>query len=97
MLHKYDKQPVLAMSAYNASPRAASRWLKNLPKNDWLVFSEFIPYKETNLYVKLVLRNYFYYKKWYSDSNQSTDILDQVFAKRNSSDQIAPIAKKVSH
>ena len=58
--------PVLALSAYNASPRAARSWKESISSDDMLAFVERIPYKETRAYVKLVLRNYFYYKRWYS-------------------------------
>jgi hypothetical protein len=62
------KSPVFALASYNASPAAAIRWKKNIPSDDILVFIERIPYKETRSYVKLILRNYFYYKRWYGPS-----------------------------
>ena len=64
LLSKY-KSPVFALSAYNASPKATEKWLKTIPSDDILVFIERIPYAETKAYVKLILRNYFYYKRWY--------------------------------
>jgi tetratricopeptide (TPR) repeat protein len=64
LLNKY-KNPVYVLSAYNASPSAAERWMSKIPNHDILSFIERIPYKETRAYVKLVLRNYFYYKRWY--------------------------------
>jgi soluble lytic murein transglycosylase len=60
------KSPVFALTAYNASPAATLRWQKTIATDDWLTFIERIPYKETRAYVKLILRNYFYYKRWYN-------------------------------
>lgn len=66
LLEKYES-PVFVLSAYNASPSAAARWKAAIPTDDILSFIERIPYKETRAYVKLVMRNYFYYKRWYGD------------------------------
>ncbi|MGE0174852.1 MAG: transglycosylase SLT domain-containing protein [Oligoflexales bacterium] len=65
LMEKY-KSPILVLSSYNASPRATERWLKNIANDDMLTFIERVPYKETKDYIKLVLRNYFYYKRWYN-------------------------------
>lgn len=64
LISKYGS-PVFALAAYNASPGAADKWLKSIPTDDILVFMERIPYAETRAYVKLIMRNYFYYKRWY--------------------------------
>jgi tetratricopeptide (TPR) repeat protein len=65
-LMKTYKSPVFALTAYNASPAATVKWQKTIASDDWLTFIERIPYKETRSYVKLILRNYFYYKRWYN-------------------------------
>lgn len=65
LIERYDNS-LVALAAYNAGPSAASRWLKKYNHDDFLVFIEQIPYKETRNYLKLILRNYFYYKKLYS-------------------------------
>jgi hypothetical protein len=70
--------PVYVLSAYNASPAAAARWMNNISTKDILAFIERIPYKETRAYVKLVLRNYFYYKRWYGTPNDEMKHLDAV-------------------
>ena len=77
LLEKY-LSPIYVLSAYNASPAATQRWINNLPTKDPLVFVERIPYKETRGYVKLVLRNYFYYKRLYSDAKQDLRHFDVV-------------------
>jgi len=48
---------------------------------DPLVFIENIPYRETRAYVKLVLRNYFYYKRWYGNPNDKIPPFDSLAAK----------------
>jgi soluble lytic murein transglycosylase len=65
-LMKIYKSPVFALTAYNASPAATVKWQKTIATDDLLTFIERIPYKETRSYVKLILRNYFYYKRWYN-------------------------------
>jgi soluble lytic murein transglycosylase len=65
-LMKIYKSPVFALTAYNASPAATQKWQRTIATDDWLTFIERIPYKETRAYVKLILRNYFYYKRWYN-------------------------------
>ena len=75
LLAKYSS-PVYVLSAYNASPSAAQRWMKTIPTQDVLAFIERIPYKETRAYVKLVLRNYFYYKRWYGPPTRELQHLD---------------------
>jgi hypothetical protein len=77
LLTKYGS-PVYVLSAYNASPAAAQRWMNSIPTEDVLAFIERIPYKETRAYVKLVLRNYFYYKRWYGPPTNDLKHLDAV-------------------
>ena len=72
------KNPVFVLAAYNASPNAASRWRDGMPHDDLLTFIERIPYRETRGYVKLVMRNYFYYKKWYGPPAANPDLLDEI-------------------
>lgn len=62
------KSPVFALTSYNASPAATIKWKRTIATDDLLVFIERIPYKETRAYVKLIMRNYFYYKRWYGPS-----------------------------
>lgn len=64
-LMKQFQNPILVLTSYNANPNATKRWIANIPTEDYLIFIERIPYRETQTYVKLVLRNYFYYKRWY--------------------------------
>ena len=77
LMMKYGS-PVFTLSAYNAGPGAMLKWKDKFDTSDLLLFVEKIPYKETNSYVKLILRNYFYYKKWYRDSTLSMPHLENV-------------------
>ena len=52
----------LGLAAYNAGPHNARQWLERFPHDDADAFIERIPFKETRLYVKLVLKNYAIYK-----------------------------------
>lgn len=49
-----NKNPVLAIAAYNAGPHRVKRWLpeSNMPADIWI---ELVPFKETRNYVKSVL------------------------------------------
>ena len=52
----------LGLAAYNGGPAAARRWTRRFPSDDPDAFVERIPYHETRLYVKLILKNYTIYK-----------------------------------
>lgn len=75
LFQKY-KNPVFVLTSYNANPRATERWIQNIDSNDMVVFIERIPYRETRSYVKLVMRNYFYYKRWYEGENASIPLFE---------------------
>jgi soluble lytic murein transglycosylase-like protein len=72
------KSPVFALTSYNASPAATIKWQRTIPTDDWLTFIERIPYKETRAYVKLILRNYFYYKRWYNSDVKTEAHLEAI-------------------
>jgi soluble lytic murein transglycosylase len=57
---------ILALAAYNAGPGRVKRWLQELSTADWDEFIERVPFEETRLYVKSVLRNYGVYQKLYA-------------------------------
>jgi soluble lytic murein transglycosylase len=52
----------LGLAAYNAGPHVARKWVDRFPFEDPDTFVERIPYRETRLYVKKVLKNYTIYK-----------------------------------
>ncbi|MFY7928846.1 MAG: hypothetical protein ACOVS5_08230, partial [Oligoflexus sp.] len=75
------KNPVFVLTSYNANPRATERWISNIDSDDMLVFIERIPYRETRSYVKLVMRNYFYYKRWYEGPDASLPLFQSLLPK----------------
>ncbi len=90
-LMKMYKSPVFALTAYNASPAATQKWQRTIASDDWLTFIERIPYKETRAYVKLIMRNYFYYKRWYNSPDGKGQIhiealVDELVAMSRQSD-----------
>ena len=55
LMDAYDESPVITLSAYNAGPNAAERWLKDRPAMPADIWIELIPYFETRDYVARVL------------------------------------------
>ncbi len=67
LLEKYGNKEV-ALAAYNAGTGTVDNWInKNIIKADGSDI-ENIPYKETNNYVRKILRDYKIYQKLYSQS-----------------------------
>lgn len=63
LMNKYDQQFILAVSGYNANDSAIRGWLKTRLRPDPVEFIEEVPYEETRTYIKLVMRNYVFYKR----------------------------------
>lgn len=66
LLDKYNNKLHLALAAYNAGDYRVDEWLQrfgNVPEDE---FIEMIPFTETRNYVKNILRNYYYYRFYYS-------------------------------
>ena len=62
----YDGNMLLALTAYNAGIGNVNTWIKNgIIKSDGSDI-ENIPYKETNMYVRKIIRNYKMYNKIYN-------------------------------
>lgn len=61
LLQRYKGQFILAVASYNASDSAIRGWLKTRFRGDALEFIEEIPYEETRVYVRLVMRNLIFY------------------------------------
>ncbi|MBI4528044.1 MAG: DUF3808 domain-containing protein [Deltaproteobacteria bacterium] len=67
LLDRYENNLPRAIAAYNAGENAVARWQRQIPAEDDEEFIERIPYAETRLYVKLVLRNQLSYRKIYNN------------------------------
>ncbi|MBI5408832.1 MAG: transglycosylase SLT domain-containing protein [Nitrospirae bacterium] len=61
LIREFKNVP-LALAAYNAGENALKRWMAKYNKDDLIEFIENIPYKETRLYVKKVLKSYWRYR-----------------------------------
>ena len=67
LIKKYDSIE-LALTAYNAGGRKVDSWIsENTIKSDGSDI-ENIPYSETNIYVRKILRDYKIYKELYEES-----------------------------
>lgn len=67
LFDRYRGQFILSVASYNASSEAIRGWVKTRYRGDPLEFIEDIPYAETRSYVRLVLRNYIFYRWLESD------------------------------
>lgn len=66
MLEKYNNYPV-ALAAYNAGIGNVDEWIKKgIIKKDGSDI-ENIPYKETNNYVRKIIRDYRIYRELYNE------------------------------
>ena len=61
LLKRHKNQFILAVASYNASEKAIANWMKTRFRGDALEFIEEIPYEETRVYVRLVMRNWIFY------------------------------------
>ena len=63
LFDKYNGDFITALAVYNAGGRAVKHWLTRKSKQDSaLAFIEDIPYEETRTYVRLLIRNFIFYK-----------------------------------
>ncbi len=61
LLDRHRGRFILAVASYNASEKAIANWMKTRFRGDALEFIEEIPYEETRIYVRLVMRNLIFY------------------------------------
>ena len=66
LIEKYDGNINLAIIAYNAGTGNVNKWIEDgVIKADGSDI-ENVPYKETNMYIRKILRNYKIYKFFYT-------------------------------
>jgi soluble lytic murein transglycosylase len=68
---RFDHNPLLAIPGYNAGPGAPRRWVKKRTVDDFDVFVETIPYRETRRYTKRVIRTMAAYATLYGKGMDS--------------------------
>ncbi len=61
-LDSFNQNEILTLSAYNAGPTNANRWLKRYPDASPLLFADLVPFPETRAYVSGILRGRFWYR-----------------------------------
>ncbi len=59
-MDKFEINPAYGIMSYNAGPGNVIKWERKYI--DWELYLEMIPFRETRIYIKNVLRNYYYYK-----------------------------------
>ncbi len=70
---------VFSLAGYNAGSSPVKRWQEVLPVENLPLFVERIPYQETRNYVKLIFRNYYYYKRLYQKDAGQMPYLEDYF------------------
>lgn len=67
LLHKYDDNEKMAIIAYNAGMGNVDNWIGNGIIDQEGTNLENVPYKETNMYLRKVIKNYQMYSKLYKN------------------------------
>ncbi len=67
---RFPDNPLLGIPSYNAGPGRPKRWLKELPSQEFDLWVELIPYRETRRYTKRVLASYGVYRFLYEEHDQ---------------------------
>jgi soluble lytic murein transglycosylase len=68
LIEQYGGNLAHAVAAYNAGPIAVNSWIALHRGREQDEFVELIPYQETRLYVKRVLRSYGEYRRLHGAS-----------------------------
>ena len=66
-LDNFNQDMIYTLGAYNGGPGSMSRWISNSGDKDPEEFIEYITYLQTREYIKLVLRNYWFYQLLYGE------------------------------
>ena len=71
LFEKYSGQTEFVLAAYNAGPNNIDKWIKRVSTENTLLFSDYIPFKETRNYITIILRNYYWYSRLLKQDNNS--------------------------
>ncbi len=63
LMNRWKGRYIPTVASYNASEKAIEGWIKSRYRGDPLEFIEDVPYDETKGYIKLVTRNFVFYKR----------------------------------
>ena len=62
----FEENPAYGIMSYNAGPGNVVKWeRKNI---DWELYLEMIPFRETRIFVKNILRDYYFYRLRFNES-----------------------------
>jgi soluble lytic murein transglycosylase len=70
LLKRFDGQTEMALASYNAGEHRVESWMSEGTYADSAEFVDTIPFTETRNYVKLINRNYFFYKALYGSESR---------------------------
>lgn len=69
-LKRYDNHFISTVASYNASDRAVRGWFQSRARPSSVEFIEEIPYEETKSYVRLLIRNFTFYRLFLSPQSE---------------------------
>ena len=64
LLNYYNNNFLFSVSSYNAGSTPVKKWKEDMKNHTALEFIDSIPYEETRVYVRLVIRNYIFYHNY---------------------------------
>ena len=70
LLKQFDGQTEKVLASYNAGEHRVESWMSEGTYADSAEFVDTIPFSETRNYVKIINRNYFFYKALYGEGRQ---------------------------
>jgi len=70
LLSRFDGQTEKVLASYNAGEHRVESWMSEGGYADSAEFVDTIPFSETRNYVKIINRNYFFYKALYGGKNR---------------------------
>lgn len=75
ILSEMDGNLPSMLAAYNAGEAQVKKWRKRYPSEDWILWIDLIPYRETRDYVANVLNSYHWYRKTYENVSDFGDLI----------------------
>jgi soluble lytic murein transglycosylase len=75
ILSEMDGNLPSVLASYNAGEAQVKTWRKRYPSQDWILWIDLIPYRETRDYVANVLNAYHWYRKTYENVSDFGDLI----------------------
>lgn len=70
LINQMNGKVYMALAAYNAGVEKLAMWTHRYPAEDPILFIDLISYKETRTYVAAVLRNYYWYRRIFQETDK---------------------------